>query len=317
MTSASRPIIPYAGLCLDRALDRRQDPAWVAATTGDPRARVLPLWRDRCLVAGDPPAPVLAPVAAIDDSDASRLVLLGIGDRGPQFALDLSELELEDALSRVSAQAAVDVRSLFSRVSGSDAGVIAYARGVLHWSRHHRHCGCCGAATEPRNAGHLRVCTDDACGTVLFPRIEPAVITLVETSAPPSRCLLARHRASAAGGYSLLAGFVEIGESLEDAVRREIREETGIVIDDVVYIGSQPWPFPAGLMVAFRATAAEEAVSVDGDEIAEARWFTRDEVRQYEAARGGLGRPDSIDRVMLAAWMAEIPAPAGPVTPEP
>jgi NAD+ diphosphatase len=131
------------------------------------------------------------------------------------------------------------------------------------------------------------------------------VITLVETAAPPRRCLLARHRASAAGGYSLLAGFVEIGESLEDAVRREIFEEAGVAVGDVRYVGSQPWPFPAGLMVGFCATAADESVSVDGNEITEARWFTREQLRDYAQTTARLGRRDSIDRSMLTGWLAE------------
>ncbi len=182
---------------------------------------------------------------------------------------------------------------------------MAYARGLLYWNRHHRYCGRCGSAAQPRNAGHLRACTNAECGTLLFPRIEPAVITLVETITAPRRCLLARHRASTTGGYSLLAGFVEIGEGLEDAVRREVFEEAGIALRDVGYVGSQPWPFPAGLMIGFRATAADESVSVNGNEIAEARWFTRDELRDYAKATGRLGRADSIDRVMLTTWLAE------------
>ncbi len=156
-----------------------------------------------------------------------------------------------------------------------------------------------------RNAGLVRACTNADCGSLLFPRIAPAVITLVETITSPRRCLLARHRASTAGGYSLLAGFVEIGESLEDAVRREIFEEAGVRLRDVGYVGSQPWPFPAGLMVGFRATAADESVSVDGNEILEARWFTRQEVRAESESPGGPGRIDSIDRIMLTGWLAE------------
>ncbi|HTU29393.1 MAG TPA: NAD(+) diphosphatase [Solirubrobacteraceae bacterium] len=305
MTDPMDPV-PYAGVRLDRAADRRRDPAWVSAAAADPGARVHPMWRDQCLVSGDPPVPVTLPLAAA--GDVSELVLLGIDDRGPLFAVDLSDHELGDARALAAAEAAVDIRSLFRNLTSADAGVLAYARGVLHWNRHQRHCGRCGAPTEPRDAGHLRVCTDDACGRLLFPRIEPAVITLVESGTPASRCLLARHRASTAGGYSLLAGFVEIGESLEDAVRREIREEAGLALRDVTYFGSQPWPFPAGMMVAFRATATGEAVEVDGEEIVEARWFTRDEVREYERVTGRLGRPDSIDRLLVAAWLAEEPA---------
>ena len=299
------PAVPYAGLELDRATDRREDPAWAAALAAEPRARVRPLWRDQCLVAGDPPLPVSLTVAALGDADPHRLVLLGLDGGTPEFAVDLSDLTLADALAAAGADAAADIRSLFAGLPASEAGILAYARGLLYWNRYQRYCGRCGSPAAPRNAGLVRACTNGDCGTLLFPRIAPAVITLVETITSPRRCLLARHRASRAGGYSLLAGFVEIGESLEDAVRREIFEEAGVRLRDVGYAGSQPWPFPAGLMVGFRATAAEESVSVDGNEILEARWFSRQEVRAYSESRGGLGRIDSIDRVMLTGWLAE------------
>ncbi len=299
---ASAP--PYAGLRLDRAAYRRGDDAWVAAVTADPRARVRPLWQDQCLVRGDPPAPLLLTTESIG-VDSARLVLLGVDDAGPQFAVDLSELSSADAVARTGADDVVDVRSLFGSLPPADAAAIAYARGLLRSNRNQRYCGRCGAATEPRDAGHVQACTGADCGQLLFPRIEPAVITLVETITRPRRCLMARHRDSKLGGYSLLAGFVDIGESLEDAVRREIQEETGVALGQVAYIGSQPWPFPAGLMVAFRAIADEETVAADGIEIVEARWFTREELREYALTTGRLGRVDSIDRLMLTAWLDE------------
>ncbi|HTX82485.1 MAG TPA: NAD(+) diphosphatase [Streptosporangiaceae bacterium] len=299
------PAVPYAGLGLDRATDRREDPAWAAALAAEPRARVRPLWRDQCLIAGDPPVPLVLKVADLDEADPQRLVLLGLDDGAPEFAVDLSDLSLADALAATGADAVADIRSLFANLSAMEAGILAYARGLLYWSRNQRYCGRCGSLAMSRNAGLVRACTNGDCENLLFPRIAPAVITLVETIPSPGRCLLARHRASKVGGYSLLAGFVEIGESLEDAVRREILEEAGVRLRDVSYVGSQPWPFPAGLMVAFRATTADESVSVDGNEILEAHWFTRGELRDYGQSRGGLGRIDSIDRLMLSGWLAE------------
>jgi NAD+ diphosphatase len=297
--------VPYAGLSLDRATDRRDDAAWIAGLAADPQARVRPLWRGQCLVAGDPPTPLELPVGAIDGTDQAGLVLLGLDGDAPDFAVDLSDLALEDALRSTGGDAAADIRSLFAGLPAGQAGALAYARGLLHWNRNQRYCGRCGAATQSRNAGHLRACTNGECGSLLFPRIEPAIITLAETNTPPPRCLLARHRAAKAGGFSLLAGFVEVGESLEDAVRREMFEEAGIALRDIAYAGSQPWPFPAGLMIGFRATVTDNSVSVDGTEILEARWFTRDELRDHATATGWLGRPDSIDRVMLTTWLAE------------
>jgi NAD+ diphosphatase len=296
--------VPYAGLGLERIPSQRSDPAWVAGLAAGPEARIWPLWHDQLLVAGDPPAPVALTASAAASADLDEAALLGLDGGVPHFALDLSELALPDALELAAADAAADVRSLFTSIGVHQAGLLAYARGLLSWNRDQRYCGRCGSPARPRDAGHLRVCSSDGCGKLLFPRIEPAVITLVEASAPPPRCLLARHRASKQGGYSLLAGFVEVGESLEDAVRREILEETGVAVRDVRYVGSQPWPFPAGIMVAFRATADGESVTADGEEITDARWFTRDELRAYGASTGRLGRPDSIDRLMLTAWLA-------------
>lgn len=297
--------VGYAGLGLDRGGDRREDPAWVAGLAADPRAVVRPLWRDQCLVAGEPPAPLVLPVGAVDGVDPAQLVFLGLDDGVPNFAVDLSDLPLDEALGRAGADGTSDIRSLFTGLPAAEAAAFAYARGLLFWNRRQRHCGCCGSATEIRNGGHLRVCTNAECGTLLFPRIEPAVITLVETVTPPRRCLLARHRASKVGGYSMVAGFVEIGESLEDAVRREVLEEVGVALRTVDFVGSQPWPFPAGLMIGFRATATDESICVDGTEILEARWFTREELRDHAESTGRLGRPDSIDRAMLTAWLAE------------
>jgi NAD+ diphosphatase len=300
---------PYSGLGLDRLPERREDPGSVAALAAGPRSRVVPLWRDLCLVAGNPPSPLVLPVGALDDADHARMVLLGLDNEIPYFAVDLSDLGADEALEHVGADAAADIRAVFAGLPAARAAILAYARGLLYWNRHQRFCGRCGSVAQARHAGHQRACTNAQCGTLMFPRIEPAIIALVETVTLPRRCLLARHRNSGTGGYSLLAGFVETGESLEDAVRREILEEAGVKVGDVSYIGSQPWPFPAGLMVGFRATAADDSVSVDGHEILEARWFTREQLRDYAATAERLGRADSIDQMMLATWLADGGSP--------
>ncbi|MGW5054386.1 NAD(+) diphosphatase [Actinokineospora sp. NPDC004072] len=270
MISAAHAL-PYTGLTLDRAGARRADDAWLAAARADPDARALVFWRDRCAVADG--LPITAPVTP----DA---VFLGV-DRAPLFAVEVADEPGETA----------DIRALYPRLPGEDATRLAYARGLLHWHRTHRFCGACGAQAQMRHGGHLRVCA--GCRRELYPRIEPAVIVLVEHG---DRCLLARH--AGATGYSTLAGFVEIGEGLEDAVRREVAEEAGVRVAEVAYAGSQAWPFPAGLMIGFRAVAADDRVAADGVEIADARWFTRDEVR----ALGG-SRPDSIESFLVAAWL--------------
>ncbi|MFB8351655.1 NAD(+) diphosphatase [Streptomyces niveus] len=300
----------YTGLELDRAGDRRADPAWIAELAGRPDTRVVPLWRDHCLVRDGLPVPGRAGDAGALLKAALEPVFLGLDGDVAVFAADLSELAESEAVALAGADAATDVRRLIDAVSPAEAGLLAYARGLLHWHRNQRFCGACGGPTDQRDGGHLRVC--GSCGKLLFPRIEPAVIVLVELTGDPgerpggelNRCLLGRHARSGPDAFSTLAGFVEIGESLEDAVRREVFEEAGVVVKPVSYQGSQSWPFPAGLMVGFRAGAVSEHIAVDGREVVEARWFTAAELRERIAA-GHVYRPDSIGKFLIESWIAE------------
>jgi NAD+ diphosphatase len=297
--------LTYTGGFLDRASDRRPDPGWVAKLLADPRARLIPVWRDYCLVSGDPPAPVTSLDRGRGQAvrEVSAPLFLGLDGDAGVFAVDLSSLGEERAAGIAGAERVGDLRAFAGVISAGESAILAYARGLAYWNRHQRFCGDCGAATLSRDGGHVRVCSSESCARLHFPRIAPAVITLVESAGPPQRCLLARHNGSAPDSYALVAGFVEIGESLEDAVRREVAEETGVSLLTVEYVASQAWPFPAGLMAGFRATAASESVAADGQEIVEARWFTRAELAQRAAAGRPLGRVDSIDRHLLQSWL--------------
>jgi NAD+ diphosphatase len=256
------------------------------------------MWRDQCLVGpAGPLALTGAAAAAVREAATEPPVLLGLDGEVAVFAVDLSALDEPAALRAAGATAARDVRALVTALEPTEAAAYGHARGILHWHRDQRFCGACGAPTRPRQGGSVRAC--DGCGRLLFPRIEPAVITLVESA---GRCLLARHAGAPSDGWSTLAGFVEVGESLEDAVRREVAEEAGVRVGEVAYVASQAWPFPAGLMVGFRAVADDEAVAVDGTELVEARWFTRAEVRALIAVRPR--RPDAIDRYLVDSWLA-------------
>ncbi|MEH1102160.1 NAD(+) diphosphatase [Micromonospora sp. CPCC 205561] len=301
---ADEAVLAYGGGWLDRAGELRTDPDRLAALTAEPTSTFLPLWRDRCLVGADGPVRLTGDRAAEALAVADETVFLGMDDGSAVFAVDLSGLPEAAAVEAAGAGAAVDVRALVGRLEPAEAAVQAYARGLLHWHRQQRFCGTCGASTVAHGGGHMRSCARSGCGRLLFPRIEPAVIVLVEAPGAPDRCLLARHAGAPEGAYSTLAGFVEVGESLEDAVRREMAEEAGVTVTDLAYVGSQAWPFPAGLMVGFRATAASERVRVDGEELLEARWFTRDELRERVAAGRPLGRVDSIDHHLLHRWLA-------------
>jgi NAD+ diphosphatase len=296
----------YTGLTLDRASARRTDPAWIAALLHRPGLRVVPLWRDQCLLRGGRPMEIAWLPAGAEAGAATEPVFLGLAGDAPVFAADLSGLELPDALRLTGADDAADLRALVGAVGREEAGLIAYARGILHWQRGQQFCGSCGGRCQPRDGGHVRAC--DACGALHFPRIAPAIIVLTELPGEPARCLLGRHQGAGADRFTTLAGFVEIGESLEDAVRREVAEEAGVTVGAVSYQASQAWPFPAGLMVAFRATATSPEIRVDGAELMDARWFTAAELRRRITDSSAFPpyRVDSIGRALIEDWLAEI-----------
>jgi NAD+ diphosphatase len=301
---ASRKNI-YTGSLLDRASNRRNDTAWIEAQLADPHSLFVPVWRARSLMRGvaegNPEAVFLTGEAAA----ACRMVggpwaLLGIaGDGRAMFGIDLSAAEdpvplLPDGLAKFE-----DLRGVAGALPAGDASVLAHARGLLHWRVRHRFCGGCGAPCEPQSAGNVMVCT--ACGTHHFPRTDPAVIMLIWRG---DHCLLGHsQRFPNATMYSTLAGFVEPGESLEEAVAREVLEESGIVVGEVRYHSSQPWPYPASIMLGFYGEALSEAITVDPSELVDARWFSRDDLRHHEARGFGLPRRDSIARRLIEDWL--------------
>ncbi len=328
------PSFQYSGSRLDRGGVHRRDPDWVAAMMADPSARVLPVWRDRNLVHesngdGAGMAVTLCELRALQAPQVTPLVaatfnwvFLGMDEViGPVFAVDISTLDEERAAAVAGSGAFQDLRRISQSVSMDEAAIMAYARGMLTWHRRNLHCGVCGSPTESIQAGHVRHCTSGACGAEAYPRTDPAVIMLVERPASdgePARCLLARHARVPRPVYSTLAGFVEPGESLEEAVAREVAEETGVIVDSWTYHGSQPWPFPASLMVGFRVRASTTVITLDPGELDEACWFTAAELDAFgewgdESAQRSLPRPDSIARSLVESWRAEQRLPQGEV----
>ena len=237
---------------------------------------------------------------------ASEVALLGINDKTVYFAADVSEYEPEELKSFSRRAEFIDLRQTGPVMNSQEAARLAYARGIMFWHPAPRYCGVCGSPTENHQGGHVRVCTGADCERPHFPRTDPAVIMLVTRSGKGGEaCLLARQAAWPERMYSTLAGFVEPGERLEDAVAREVMEESGISVEDVEYRNSQPWPFPASLMVGFRARATSRRMKFGKVGLQDARWFTRDQVQNFEKLGYRLPRPDSIARWLVDTWLAE------------
>jgi NAD+ diphosphatase len=196
-----------------------------------------------------------------------------------------------------------ELRQVATLLETPDAAILAHARAMVYWHQRHRFCGDCGSPTEPCEGGYLRVCTNAQCGQHHFPRSDPAIIVLVESG---NRCLLGRKPSWPEGLYSTIAGFVEPGECIEQAVIREVGEETGVRVGEIHYQSSQPWPFPSSLMLGFRARAADPTIRVDQHELQDARWFTREEIRSG-LLEGRLRLPAniSVSHRLIESWFDE------------
>jgi NAD+ diphosphatase len=290
---------------IDRAAERRRDPAWLAAQEHDEQTQFIPVWRSQNLfLSQDGPRPVLLSPqqvrAHIPESTSSTL--LGIREGRTYFALDLPPGG--PAAARLAELGEFqDLRQLAALLDRETGALLAYARAMAYWHAQHRFCGVCGSPTFSTEGGHARVCSNHRCGEHHFPRTDPAIIVLVRCGA---RALLGRKSIWREGQYSTIAGFVEPGESIEAAVAREVWEETGVQIAGMDYQSSQPWPFPSSLMLAFTARAARRAIRVDQDELEHARWFTREELRDGLAAGTlRLPPPVSVSFRLIEDWFDE------------
>ncbi len=301
----------YTGCALDRAAQRRSDDAWLAERLCDPESRFVPLWQDRNLIVpGDAPSAVSVAGAELPPGACSeqQAVFLGLENGGRAwFSVDLSEHAKGDLTILGDGAKFISLRRVGPLMDHAAGSLLAYTLGICFWHRRHRFCGVCGAPTENRHGGHLRVCTRAECGAEHFPRTDPAVIMLVTRSgAEGDACLLGRQARWPKGMMSTLAGFVEPGESLEETVVREVEEESGIRVVNVRYMGSQPWPFPSSLMLGFRAEAPPGAVlDFDADELDDARWFTRAEIRDPQSVGLIMPGADSIARRLIETWVDE------------
>jgi NAD+ diphosphatase len=303
---------------VDRATQRREDTGWLESAWAAPGSQVLVLRDGQALVAtrdGElelvfvPPAQAPEGVRFLLGVDADDVAYFGVSAAGSREddppGNQPADWEIGSRSEWPDAKP-MALRTAGALLSDRDAGLFTHAVALANWHASHTHCPQCGAVTVPAPAGHLTVCPVD--GTQHFPRLDPAVIMLVID--PDDRLMLARNALWPAGRMSTVAGFVEPGESAEHAVAREVFEETGILVDQVQYLGSQPWPMPRSLMLGFSARAkGGQQITVDAEEIGEARWFSRSGLRAaIDAGELGIAPTSSIARRLIEFWYgAELP----------
>lgn len=294
----------YTTSKLDRAAHLRILPDTLQGFQHSPDSLVTTVWRHNGLfVSKEELDPLFLPGSEATEifELAEEIIFLGMSDNRPVLAAMLPHSEDPPELS---VGTFLDLRDHWSLLNADDAAIMAYARGLVHWHKQHRFCGHCGNPTRSTEGGHVLQCTGDNCGRLHYPRTDPAVIMRVTDG---DWCLLARNAGWRPGGHSVLAGFLEIGESLEQTVIREVKEEVGIDVKNVRYHSSQPWPFPASLMVGFTAEGSRhDPLVLDTQEIESARWFHRDELlASPEDETFNLPRKDSISRVLVDDWLKE------------
>ena len=321
--------MPLAGNPLHRAGNERRDPSWLSAALAGEGVRFLPVQRLKVAVARadgrDPgvPAGSVAPARRAEPrvgdgsnrlawarggewlEGAGEPVLLGLDGADARFAVDVSGVP-EPAAASFGHGADVEfqgLRTAAPNLPAGDAAIAAAARSLLGWHERHPFCAACGGRTRPRNGGSSRACP--SCGAEHFPRTDPVVIVVVSRG---GRALLGRSGRFAVNLFSALAGFMEPGESVEEAVRREVGEEAGIRVGAVRYVFSQPWPFPASLMLGCLAEGLSDEIAIDPEELEDARWFTRTELTEALAGRSDvLAVPGSlaIAHHLIRAWLAD------------
>lgn len=296
--------IAFSGSPLDRCANERRDPAWLEARWTDDATRFLPLYKLEPLIKQDGgPALAWARWELFEDLDPKpEAMLLGVDDDVAHFAVDVSVLEKPLAALGLEGVADFeDLRKFAGDLTPAEVAIFAHARSLLDWHARHRHCPVCSGDTTTVLGGAHRRCID--CSAEHFPRTDPVAIAVVTQG---DRCLLGRGPGWPETMYSALAGFVETGETIEEAVRREILEESGIEVGAVRYVKSQPWPFPSSLMIGCIAEALSEEITIDQVELEDVRWFSRAEVRDAIDGKPGplfVPPPFAIANHLMRAWV--------------
>ncbi|BDF94681.1 MULTISPECIES: NAD(+) diphosphatase [Pseudoalteromonas] len=302
-------MLNYSAMSLNRASNLRKEPNWLAAQVNE-QSRWLLVKNSQTLFDSNSYVVTFLSFATVRNLDLSEAIFLGLDEQQTShFALDVSQLDDALVTQLIGNAEFVDIRRYGVNVALEQGSMAALARGLCYWHATHCFCGRCGSKNMLVEAGHSRLCSNEQCKHQTFPRTDPAVIMVVTRTFADGieRCLLGRQAVWAPGMYSSLAGFVDPGESLEQAVAREVMEEAGIVVGNVRYIASQPWPFPSSIMLGFIAEAVTEDIHVDKDELDDAQWFSREEIKSFgnwhdEGTHLKLPRTDSISRYLIDHW---------------
>ncbi|HJQ58487.1 MAG TPA: NAD(+) diphosphatase [Vineibacter sp.] len=303
-----RPRNPYSSAEIDRASHERENDERMIELASSGAARFVPIDTEKNLVktGGNPEAVFLqGMMARAVANQADHHIFLGYVEGTPYFAIDVTGKDVP--LKELGEF--VDLRQVGALLFAREGSILAYARGMTYWHRRHKFCGICGSPTRMSKAGHERICTSEGCKTQHFPRTDPAVIMLVHHG---DRCLLGRGKHFPRGMHSTLAGFVEPGESFEDAVVREVYEEVKVRAKNVRYHSSQPWPFPASVMIGFHAEAESTEIDVNQSELEAARWMSRAELHPDNLPKDGsffMPRKDSIARRLIEDWLGHEAGP--------
>jgi len=292
----------FTAVRLDRDVEQRDKPEWVAESLTNPNTRLVPLWRNRSLLdsSADGTVAVYLSPAELDEPDRIQPpTFLGNDGVREYFVVSVTDAQ-KDKIQTLHPDARfADLRRASIDMAAKHAGILAYAKALHYWQHRHAFCGVCGSPNRLRSTGHRMACSNEECARESFPRIDPAIIVLVTHQ---DACLLGHNANWPAKTFSTLAGFVEPGESLEDAVVREVYEEAQIQLSDIRYVSSQPWPFPASAMCGFYAEAVDRNCG-RSEEIEETRWFTVESLTQEVIAREvRLSAPVSIAFRLLADW---------------
>tara|TARA_S200000501_G_scaffold123128_1_gene116151 strand:+ start:1642 stop:2679 length:1038 start_codon:yes stop_codon:yes gene_type:complete len=301
----------HENIILDRAPHFRKDKMWLTSNLKNTNTRVIPVWQDKNLFQEnnkETPSPIILSGATAQNicNEARDIVFLGLVQNNIYFAADINNCEDPYSMGLPKRSVFADLRLLATSIDYLEAGYLAYARALVYWGQNNQFCGQCGSKTKSINGGHERKCISETCSKSIFPRTDPAVIMLV-THPTDDKCLLGHNKKFKGLRFSTIAGFVEPGETLEQAVSREVFEETNIRVENVKYQASQPWPFPASIMLGFTAQATSTEIICHDGELEEARWFSRQEVLEMSNSDNMLPPPKlSISRWLIDTWLEKF-----------